>query len=111
MGVFTLFGKTYLISLAAVVFSFLMLIVYFIWGAIQTERIRKIVYELGQDQIDKSDVEDLITFLEKHDVPLRFYARDLLRSAIRLVEINGENLDSKLRQKLRRSILRRGITV
>lgn len=111
MGVFTLFGKTYLISLGAVVLSFLMLIGYFIWGAFQTERIRKIVYRLGKDDIDRSDIEELINFLEKHDVPLKFYARDLLKAAYELVEKQGDKLDEELKQKLHRNILRRGILV
>ena len=85
------------------------MVCFFIWGAFVTEKIRKIVFRLGKEEINSADVEALISLLEKHEVPLRLYARDLLRSAYGLIEINGKNLDQELRAKLCRSILRRGI--
>lgn len=89
----------------------LILIFFFIRGSFLVEKIRKIVFKLGKDAIDPLDVEELIKFLEKHELPLRFYAKNLLRSAFQLVELNGDKLELDLKLRLHRSILRRGVIV
>ena len=79
-------------------------------SGILIERLSKIIKDLGKDSITETEVIKLIEFAEKNRIHLRFLSDNLYKAGYKLVNLNND-IDGKLKLKLQRKLLARGIDV
>lgn len=88
-----------------------MLAIYFVVRrAILFSKLSKITYSFGTEVIIEENVVELFDFVDRGPIPFRFYSRDMIKGAFKIIE-EDESISKDLKKNLRRKILSRGILV